>query len=53
MASLNMNSPLVHIKELRVFMSNSKLDLLSINETKLELTIDDSELYLPGYELIR
>ena len=38
--------------ELRVFMSSSKIYLLSINETKLELTIDDAELYLPGYELI-
>lgn len=34
-------------------MSNSKIDLLPINETKLDLTIDDAELYLPGYELIR
>ena len=53
MASLNINSLLAHIEELRVFMSNSKIDLLSINETKLDLTIDDSEVYLPGYELIR
>ena len=34
-------------------MSNSKIDLLSINETKLDLTIDDSEVYLLCYELIR
>ena len=32
-------------------MSKSKIDLLPINETKLDLTIDDAELYLPGYEL--
>jgi len=53
MASLNINSLLAHIDELRVFKSNSKIYLLSINEMKLELTIDDAELYLPGYELIR
>ena len=52
MASLIINSLLAHIERLRVFMSNSKIDLLSINETKLDRTIDDSELYLPGYELI-
>ena len=52
MASLNINSLLAHIDEMRVFMSNSKIDLLSINETKLHLTIDDTELYLPGFELI-
>lgn len=53
MASLNINSLLAHIGELRVFMSSSKIDVLSINETKLDLTVDDSELYLAGYELIR
>ena len=53
MASLNINSLLAHIDELRIFMSSSKIDLLSINETKLNLTIDDAELHLPGYELIR
>ena len=50
MASFNINSLLAHIEELRVSMSNSKIDLLSINETKLDLTIDDSEVYLAGYE---
>jgi len=53
MASVNINSLLPHIVELRVFMSNSKIDLLSINETKLDLTIDDAELYLAVFELIR
>ena len=52
-ASLNINSLLAHIDELRVFMSKSKIELLSINETKLDLIIDDAELYLPGFELIR
>ena len=36
MASLNINSLLAHIDELRVFMSTSKIDILSINETKQE-----------------
>jgi len=34
-------------------MSTSKIDILSINETKLDFTVDDSELYLPGFEIIR
>ena len=34
-------------------MSTSKIDILSINETTLDITIDDSELYLPGFEIIR
>ena len=53
MASLNINSLLGHIDELRVFLSGSKIDILSINEMKLDSTIDDSELYLPGIEIIR
>ena len=53
MASLNINSLLAHIEKLLVFMSSSKINLLFINETKLDLTIYDSDLYLPGFELIR
>ena len=44
MVSLNINSLLAHIDQLRVVMSNSEIDILSINETKL---------YLPGFEIIR
>lgn len=32
MASLNINSLLAHIDQLRVVMSNSEIDILSINE---------------------
>ena len=53
MTSLNINSLLAHIDELRVFMSNSKIDILSINEMKLDSTIKDSDVYLPGFEIIR
>ena len=52
-ASLNINSLLAHIDDLRVFMSTFKIDILSINETRLDFTIDDSELYLAGFEIIR
>ena len=34
MTSLNINSLLAHIEELCVFMSNSKIDLLTIKEAK-------------------
>ena len=44
MASLNINSLLTHIDQLRVVMSNSEIDILFINETKL---------YLPGFEIMR
>ena len=35
MASLNINSLLAHIDEFRVFMNESDIDIISINETKL------------------
>ena len=46
MASLNINSLLAHIDELRVFMSNSKIDILSINETKLDSISDHALIYM-------
>ena len=51
-ASLNINSLLSHIDELRVFMYDSKIDILLINETKLDSTIHDSDVYIPGFEIV-
>ena len=53
MASLNINSLLAHIDEFRVFMNESDIDIISINETKLDSTINDNEVYIPGYEIVR
>ena len=53
MASLNINSLLAHIDEFRVFMNDSDIDIISINETKLDHSINDNEVYLPGYEIVR
>ena len=51
--ALNINSLPSHIDELRVFISCSKVDILIINESKLDSTIHDNELYLPGFEVVR
>ena len=53
MASLNINSLLAHIDELRIFINSTKVDILCINETKLDTSIKDHEVYLPGFEIIR
>ena len=54
MACLNINSLVSHIDDLRVFMSHFKdIDILAINETKLDATIKDGELHLPGYDVVR
>ena len=52
-ASLNINSLLAQIDDLRIFLSNSKIDILAINETKLDATINDYEVHLPGFEVLR
>ena len=53
LASLNINSLLAHIEELRVLLADRPIDVLAINETKLDSTVNDDEVYIPGYELIR
>ena len=34
-------------------MDNSKIDILSINETKLDSSISNSEIHLSGYDVVR
>ena len=40
-AVLNVNSLAKHINELKVFMANNALDVLAINESKLDLVDSD------------
>ncbi|XP_066020848.1 uncharacterized protein [Pocillopora verrucosa] len=53
LASLNINSLSVHIDELRILLSDRPIDILAINETKLDDTIGDNEIHISGYESIR
>ena len=53
MASLNINSLLAHIDDLRVFIENSNIDILAINETQLDSSVDDDQVYLTGFDIIR
>ena len=34
-------------------MYDSKIDILLINETKLDSTVHDSDVYIPGFEIVR
>ena len=34
-------------------MDDCKIDILSINETKLDSTVHDSHVYIPGFEIVR
>ena len=54
MACLNINSLVSHIDDLRIFMSQSKgIDILAINETKLDSAIKVNEVHIPGYDIVR
>ena len=53
LASLNIASLPKHIDELRVLLSDNPLDILSINETRLDDSVSDDEVYIPGRDIIR
>ena len=44
---------LAHIDDLRIFIDNSKIDILSVNETKLDSSIGNSDIHLSGYDVVR
>jgi hypothetical protein len=50
---LNINSLLKHIDELRVLLANSSIDILAINESKIDDSIPDNEINIVGYIMVR
>ena len=52
-ASLNIGSLVKHVDQLRVSMKNQTVDILAVNETRLDNTIDDSEIAISNYTLTR
>ena len=53
LALLNINSLSAHIDELRILLSDRPIDVLAVNESKLDDTISDNEIHISGYESIR
>ena len=53
LASLNINSITKHIDELRILMKDKPLDLIAINESKIDDTVLDREIHIIGYNMIR
>ena len=51
-ASLNINSLLKHIDELRVCVSKQQIDILAINETKLDSNIPMDLISVEGYNWV-
>lgn len=53
MASLNVVSLVKHYDEINLIMSDKVLDVLALNETRLNSTINDGIIHIEGYDLIR
>ena len=53
MVALNINSLLAHLDDLKFFVLDSKIDVLAINETKIDSSVSDNEIYLRGFEVVR
>ena len=49
MASLNITSLLKHLDELRVLLNYNCIDLLAINDTRLDGSISDQDIKVEGY----
>jgi hypothetical protein len=54
-ACLNINSLIAHIDQLRIFIHSlrSNIDVLAINETKLDSSITNNEISIRGYDVVR
>ena len=53
LVSLNIASLLKHLDELRIFIEEEKPHIIGINETRLDNMINDSEIEIDGYEVMR
>ena len=53
MACLNIDRLLPKLDQLRVFCEESKIDLMAINETKLDYSIADNEVQITGFDIVR
>ena len=53
LASLNVNKLSTHIDEIGILLADKCLDVLAIQETKLDVPNNNSNFYICGYELIR
>ena len=53
MGTININSVSKHIDELRMFVDDNPLDVLAINETKLDSYIPVTHVSLSGHTCVR
>ncbi len=52
-ACINVNSLMKYIDEIRFILTSTNLEVLAINESKLDNSVNDGEIHIPGYVSIR
>ena len=50
---MNINKLTTHIDELRVYLASNDIDVLAINETKLNESNTNNEVNIPAYDIVR
>ena len=50
---MNVNSLLKHLDEIRLILINNALDILAINESKIDDNISNDEIHINGFNAIR
>jgi hypothetical protein len=53
MACINVNRLMKHSDGIRFILTSTTLEVLAINESKLDNSINDGEIHIPGYVSIR
>ena len=52
-AHLNVRSLFKHIEELRIYLEKQQFDIISLNETMLDISISNHEIKINGYDIVR
>ena len=52
-ASPNVNSIVKHIDEMRILLESKSIEILVINESKIDDTVLDNKIHISGYNIIR
>ena len=52
-ANLNVSSLMKHIDKIRILLTETPFDILSINESKIDWSISDSESCVQNYTVLR
>ena len=52
-AHLNIRSLTKHIDELRLYLDKQQFDIISLNETMLDLSVTNHEIKINGYDVVR